>query len=79
MSIRNDGGDFKRQWENVQVAAFAPYLSDADIEAACQALGHRWRSSVFPSSGRGPFAGGPCALARPGSRINFGRIASMGL
>lgn len=64
MSIQNDGRRFKREWRNVQLAALLPYLSDDDIEAACRALGHRWRASVFPPGGGGAFA----ALSRSFAR-----------
>lgn len=48
MSIGSISAAFKEKWTTVQVSAFAPLLSDEEILAVCEALGHRWRKSPFP-------------------------------
>lgn len=48
MSIGSVREGFKQKWGTVQVSAFAPLLSDAEILNVCKALGHRWRESPFP-------------------------------
>jgi hypothetical protein len=47
MDIGSLRRSFEGKWSTVQVSALAPLLSDEEIIAVCESLGHRWRKSPF--------------------------------